>query len=112
MKFEDIRKGIGDIAFEALRADENNYFEAVLTKDNLAELTACLLKLFGPPAWPSKDPVPLQAQDIISDFGGIRNGQTLYLNSDGQAIFFAMLWPWQDMEHTTVKISETRSRDK
>jgi len=41
---------------------------------------------------------------MIEEFGGIRPGQTLYFWNEGKDAVFAMLWPWQDGYHTTVKI--------
>ncbi|MFH1269493.1 MAG: hypothetical protein ABIH75_00350 [Candidatus Omnitrophota bacterium] len=109
MQFDEIRKGIGHVAFDNLRADNDNYFEAVVANGELGELTGCLEKLFGSPAWPSGKPLLSEAQKIIKDFGGIREGQTFYFRNEGRDSAFAMLWPWQDMKHTTVKIAIKKS---
>ncbi|MFA5356874.1 MAG: hypothetical protein WC301_05675 [Candidatus Omnitrophota bacterium] len=105
MRFDEIKKEISGVAFDTLRADNEDYFEAVIENNKIGELTGSLEKVFGPPAWPSEKPIMPDTQGIIDTFGGIREGQTLYLRNDGKYSFFAMLWPWQDMQHTTVKIS-------
>jgi len=104
MQFSVIRKELEGVIFDNLRIDKHNYFEAVIVKNELAKLTASLERLFGSPAWPSQNRLLLQVQEIIKDFGGIRPEQTLYFWSQGKDTVFAMLWPWEDGYHTTVKI--------
>jgi len=104
MQFNEIKKELEGAVFDNLRIDNDNYFEAVIVKDELAKLTVSLERIFGSPAWPSKNQLVPRAQEIIKDFGGIRPGQTLYFWSQGKDIIFAMLWPWGDGYHTTVKI--------
>ncbi len=45
---------------------------------------------------------------ITKEFGGIYRDQTLFLNDMGDASIIAMFWPWEDSEHTTVKIAVFR----
>lgn len=104
MQFDEIRKELEGVVFDNLRIDGHNYFEAVIVKNELAKLTASLQRLFGSPAWPSKNRLLLQAQEITKDFGGIKPGQSLYFWNEGKDAIFAMLWPWQDGLHITVKI--------
>jgi len=104
MQFNEIRKELEGVVFDNLRIDDHNYFEAVVVTNELAKLTASLRRLFGSPAWPSKNRLLLQTQEITKDFGGIRPGQTLYFWSQGKDTVFAMLWPWEDGYRTTVKI--------
>lgn len=104
MQFSEIKKGLEGVVFDTLRIDRDNYFEAVVTNDELVKLTASLQRIFGSPAWPSKDDLLPQVQDIIKDIGGIRAGQTLYFSKEGEETIIAMLWPWQDSYHITLKI--------
>ncbi|MGD0336500.1 MAG: hypothetical protein ABSB18_05305 [Candidatus Omnitrophota bacterium] len=104
MDFNQIRKEVKSLNFEQTRADCENYFEAVLIKKELGKLTNMLESLFGFPAWPSKNKLSSQSQKLISGFGGIMPGQTLYLRSEGKETTFAMLWPWQDGKRVTLKI--------
>ena len=112
MQFSEIRSGLEGIVFDTVRIDSGNYFEAVVVKDELPKLTASLEKIFGPPAWPSKGPLLPAVQGIIKDFGGIRLEQTLYFQNDKEDTLFAMLWPWQDDYHTTVKMGGNTSKDR
>lgn len=104
MQFNEIRKELKSIVFDTLRADSDNYFEAVISNDELAKLTASLKRFFGPPVWPSQNELSFKIQETIKDFGGIKIGQTLYFWNEGNDILFAMLWPWQDDWYTTVRI--------
>ena len=92
------------VLFVSLRSDEESYFEAVFSNDELTKLAPKFEKFFGLPAWPSKKPLPSQVEEIIGEFGGIMPGQTLYFWNEGSDYIVLMLWPWNDAMHTTVKI--------
>ena len=104
MQFNEIRKELESVIFDTLRADSDNYFEAVIVKDELVKLTEILERFFGSTAWPSQNKLSSQIEDAISSFGGIAAGQALYFWNQGSDTVFAMLWPWQDKRHVTVKI--------
>ncbi len=104
MEFNELKKEVKNGVLDALRTDSDHYFEAVVVKEEMAKLKARLEKFLGLPAYPSKDRLLSQIEEAIKDFGGIKPGQTLYFWSEGNDVLFAMLWPWQDGWHTTVKI--------
>jgi len=104
MDFIQLKTQIKNVAFESVRADYEDYFEAVITKEKLDELNLSLERELGVPAWPSKNKLASQVQKAIEEFGGIRAGQTLYWGNQEKISLFAMLWPWQDAEHITLKM--------
>ena len=104
MQFNELIKEIKSAVFDSLRADQENYFEAVVLNTELAKLTAKLENFFGLPLWPSANPLPLKLQQMIEGSGGIQPGQTLYFWNEGGDYILVMLWPWRDAMHTTVKI--------
>jgi hypothetical protein len=104
MKFENIVNDVKKICFDTLRKDTSGYFEAVILKKEIQSLSNCLEKFFGIPLYPSQNSLSFEVQRVIDDFGGITSGQTLYY-SGNKEIVFAMLWPWQDGMHITVKIA-------
>jgi hypothetical protein len=104
MQFEEIKKEVKEIVFDKLRMDCDNQFEAVILKEELAKLIARLEKFFGSPVWPSKNSLSFQIRELIEGFGGVVSGQILYFSKEGSDTIFAMLWPWQDGERTTLKI--------
>ena len=104
MGFSVIREVVKSLEIETLRMDCDNYIEAVVVKEEVAKLNERLKKFFGEPAWPSKDRLTYQVQETINGFGGVMAGQTLYFKNEADGNIFAMLWPWQDGRHTTVKV--------
>lgn len=104
MELKEIREKLEGIKFEEVRADKNTYFEAVVVNNELTTLISKLENIFGSPVWPSKDPLSLDVQGMVKDFGGIRSGQTLYSFEDSSATIIAMLWPWHDEYHITIKV--------
>ena len=104
MQFEEIMNEIKDIAFDAVRAKGQYYFEAVILKDNLPALTEKLEKLFGKQLFPSDKKLAPDAEKTVEAFGGITAEQTLYFLKENDYSYFAMLWPWSDESHTTIKL--------
>ena len=104
MQFSELKAVVKGIGCGQLRADEDNYFETVIIKDKVGEFFCALERFFGPPVWPPENKLPSQIEDVIKKFGGIVTGQTLYFCHQDNNIVFAMLWPWSDEEHITLKI--------
>jgi len=104
MDFIQLKTQIKSVVFETVRADYEDYFEAVITKEKLDELNLSLERGLGAPAWPSKNRLASQVQKAVEEFGGVRAGQTLYWGDQEKFSLFAMLWPWQDAEHITLKM--------
>ena len=102
MRFEQIKKTVKGIGFETAREDNENYLEVVIVKDKLNELLVRLDGLFGP----AQEKPSRQAEEAIRGFGGIMKGQTLYFWHQDSSFIFAMLWPWQDGEHITIKMAQ------
>ena len=92
---------------ETMRMDNENYFEAVIGHARLEETVRALEGIFGVPAWPSDKKLSKDAEILIKSVGCLRKGQTLYLlNNRSGCSVFAMLWPWQDGERVTIKMSK------
>lgn len=106
MEFEKIKAEIENIGLDNKRADNGDYFEAVVKKESIGKIMRFLEGTLGNPVWPSQNKLPRDADKIVKNFGGLRKDQTLFfLNKDGASLF-AMLWPWQDGERITVKIGK------
>ena len=54
MDFNKIREDIKNLKLETLRTDCDNYFEAVIVKEELVRLSERLKVFFGDPAWPAQ----------------------------------------------------------
>ena len=105
MQFEKVKKQIQCVVFNDIRSDEPGYFEAVILKDKLQALTENLEISFGKAAFPSDSGLSVPMEQAVSEFGGIREGQTLYFWGTDHDCIFAMLWPWQDQQHITLKLA-------
>lgn len=104
MRFRQIKEEIKRVGLKDTDTDCDNLFEGIVRKEKVGKVTRKLEDFFGEPAWPSKSRLSLQMENLIKQYGGIMQGQTLYLSSKQNEVVFAMLWPWKDGEHTTVKI--------
>ena len=104
MEFEALKREVKSLNLEELRKENINYFEAVILKPELAKLEKSLEKFLGVPVWPAQNTLSPDMRKAVDEFGGILPGQTLYLSIQEKDAVSVMLWPWQDGEHTTVKI--------
>ncbi|MFH0913430.1 MAG: hypothetical protein V1884_04025 [Candidatus Omnitrophota bacterium] len=111
MEFDEIRKEVKNSIFDTLRTDEDNYFEAVVVRDELTKLKERLEKFLGRSIYPSSDKLPPHIEKQIKEFGGIKAGQTLYFHGEGEKDVFVMLWPWQDGYHVTIKIIQKQDKE-
>lgn len=106
MEFDKIKIEIKKIEPETTRMDNENYFEAVVGKSRLEGVIQVLESIFGAPAWPSEKKLLKNIEKLVKNMGGLREGQTLYLLDKEECSAFVMLWPWQDGERVTIKISK------
>ena len=104
MDFSSLRKDIKSLNIDSLRTDADNFFEAVVFKQEMDKLNTQLKSFLGEPVYPSQGRLNRIVQETVDGFGGIMPGQTLYYKDSGSNRTFAMLWPWKDGERTTVKI--------
>jgi hypothetical protein len=106
MEFDKIKARIKNLELETTRMDNENYFEAVIGHARLEGMVRTLEEIFGAPAWPSDKKLSKDTERLVKNVGGLRKGQTLYLLDAGESSAFAMLWPWQDGERITIKMSK------
>ena len=107
MEFDEIKAEVKKVELDMTRMDNENYFEAVIGKARLEGVVRVLEGIFGAPAWPSDKKLLKDTEKLIKSVGCLRKGQTLYLlNNRSGCSVFAMLWPWQDGERVTIKMSK------
>jgi hypothetical protein len=104
MAFNNLKKQIKLTTFDAVRRDEEDYFEAVFFKQDMAKVSARLSEGLGETVYPGSKPLEKKIESLISEHGGIQKGQSLYLKEFDGFIMLAMFWPWQDGEHITLKL--------
>lgn len=84
--------------------DQGEYGELVFFTDDLIDWETVLYRNFGPPIKKPQEPVTRELMELTGLFGELFDHQTLYVRKDPQLLVLAMLWPWQDKIHTTLKL--------
>lgn len=104
MVFDELKQKLVTFQYSEKRADSGQYFEGVIESAQRQNLCDCLEEFLGKPVWPSNDDPPDHVEKAIKDFGGLWENQMLYFSGDSTRAVFAMLWPWSDGKHITVKV--------
>jgi len=104
IRFNELKEEVKAVGFDTLRTEREDYLELVVTIDKLGALHIKLESLLGPAIWPSQRRLEAILEEGLKGFGGIMPGQALYYKRQQQEIFFVMLWPWKDGQHTTIKV--------
>ncbi|MCK9573893.1 MAG: hypothetical protein M0R20_05820 [Candidatus Omnitrophica bacterium] len=110
MTLQNIIDKLTSINIAEKRTISEEYGEIVLLNKDLSTLNKIFADIFGEPekkqgVKPSKDILLL-----TKDYGGIWENQTLFKKDNGENIIIAMLWPWQDNIHTTLKMAAIRNK--
>ena len=104
IEFDDIRETLKSISFDSTRIDCDNFFEGVIVANEVKKLTDRLERFLGEPVWPSKNRLSFAVQAAVESYGGLMPGQTLYYAGQDSNAVLAMVWPWRDGKHTTIKV--------
>ena len=112
MTFQDFLVEIQTIKLEESRAQTEDYFEAVISKEGLDPLRKILTAYFGPPLKPEGDSPSGEASRNAKLYGGIRKDQTMYFRRDEGVCECALLWPWGSGTRITVKIIQSKNSDR
>jgi hypothetical protein len=83
---------------------EDDYVEIVFYSKEIEEWHKILIDIFGPPIKPAGIKSTEEHLRLTEEYGGIYTNQTLYKKEFGEYTLIAMLWPWQDDVHTTLKM--------
>jgi hypothetical protein len=82
------------------------YFEAVITLEELDALNSLLREHLGPATKVSGKEVyfPTRIQELVDSLGGLRIEQSFFFRQDGMQVIYAAIWPWQsDPNRITLK---------
>ncbi len=104
MNFSELLDALQELKYEERRTREENYFEAVISKENLEPLSALLKDYFGAPVKPAGRPPSWSDSLTARPYGGIRQDQTLYLVKKETGMEIVLLWPWGNGMLVTVKV--------
>ena len=87
------------------REATDNYYEAVFSTKDTDQWNNALSEILGPAVKPAGTKPNKEDQRLTRQLGGIYENQTLFKKEFDSSIIIAMFWPWQDGEHTTLKIA-------
>jgi len=81
------------------------YSELVFYSKDLEQWNEVFAGIFGPAAKPAGvKPAKVDAR-LTEAYGGIFANQTLFKKEEDAVVAIAMLWPWQDGAHVTLKMA-------
>ncbi|MFH1800804.1 MAG: hypothetical protein ABH891_08205 [Candidatus Omnitrophota bacterium] len=109
MTFLDFLAEVQTLRIEELRAQSEEYFEAVISKADLDPLHKILTAYFGPPLKREGQSPSGEANQRAKPHGGIRKDQTMYFRQAGDHAECALLWPWGNGIRITVKIIQSKN---
>lgn len=89
------------------RVVEPEYVELVYFSKDKSTWEKTLENLFGPPIKPAGVLATKETRQKAESYGGLYENQTLYWSKTSTGEFIAMLWPWGDQEHITLKVAQS-----
>ena len=102
---QEILERCKDLKVFEKRTVSDEYAELVFCNEDMEKLNKILTDVLGPAIKP-KDMQPTDEHlQLTEDYGGGRANQTLFKKERDGALVIAMLWPWSDEEHTTLKVA-------
>ncbi len=104
MNFVDLQQEAKKIKRLELRAEEANYLELVIAKNELGAMENALGQYFGLPIKPIDQQPSHEADALSGPHGGIQSNQIMYCLKSSEGVVLAFLWPWGSGQAITVKI--------
>lgn len=104
MKLSDIYLQFDPLEISDRRYLMEDYLELVFLRQDFGTWDNLLTEILGPVASPFDADPSKDHLEITKAFGGVRKGQALYQKDFGDYIIIAMLWPWQNGTHITLKM--------
>ena len=103
--WKDVSQKGSDLKIYQQREISEDGCEIVFFSRDTEQWNAVLSDVLGPVTKPAGAKPSGQDAKLTKPFGGIWADQTLYSKEIEQGTVIAMLWPWQNNEQTTLKIT-------
>ncbi|MFZ7127900.1 MAG: hypothetical protein ACOWWM_17220 [Desulfobacterales bacterium] len=84
--------------------DQGEYGEIVFYSEDMSQWDNVLQRHFGAPLKSTHTPVTEELMLMTEPFGEIFDHQALFFRQEENVRIMAMLWPWRDSIHTTLKL--------
>jgi hypothetical protein len=104
MDLKEIVGKFSGLNIEEIRSSSEESQELVFTNERIEEWNKIFEEILGPPLKPKGVKPTKEDTQITADYGGIFANQTLYKKEFADTTVVAMLWPWQDSVHITLKM--------
>ena len=104
MNFTELKEQLKQSSLDQIRIDSHQAFECVFQTTQLEHIHQVLHKYFGAPLKPAGKGPSQEAKKYASNYGGIRNDQTLYWAEKNEQSCLGMIWPWNDKTLATLKL--------
>ncbi len=105
MKLKEIIDRFGNLSVYQKRSADDNYCELVFETKDTDKWEGILTDILGSAIKPPKTNLTGEDRFFADKHGGVQSDQTFFRKEIDGSCFIAMLWPWQDREHTTLKIA-------
>ena len=87
------------------RHQDETYCELVFYNREIDAWHTVFSEALGPPVKPAGQEPTKEVLRLTQAYGGIRTRQTLFVREFEDVTVVAMFWPWEDDEHTTLKMA-------
>ena len=87
------------------RKTSATYREIVFFNKDVKKWNRILSGKLGAPIKSKWNGYDKSLERLTRKFGGIRKGQTVYIKVYDDFSIVAMIWPWKDKQHSTLKLS-------
>lgn len=105
MTAKDIIAKCSNLDISEQRSTAEDYSELVFFNKEQEEWNRILTEILGEAKKPAgKDPSE-EDDSLTEEYGGIFTNQTLFQKDFDTVTVIAMVWPWQDGVHTTLKVA-------
>jgi hypothetical protein len=105
MTLREIIERCKKLGVDEERCKSDKYSELVFYKKDIDEWYKIFADVLGPEVKPAGEKPKREHLHLTKDYGGIWAGQTLFRKEFEDGTVIAMIWPWEDGIHATLKMA-------
>ncbi len=102
---QEILKAIEGLPVDEKRAAQSEYLELVFMAGDMARWDEKIASVLGAAVKPQGQKPSKDDEAITGNYGGIGQDQVLYRKDANGGTCVAMMWPWRDGDHVTLKVA-------
>ena len=102
---KEIMEKFGKLGICEKRSITDKYVELIFYMEELREWEIMLAAILGPPLKPAGTRPSMAHRRMTKNYGKITTDQVLFFKNFGNVVMIAMLWPWKDGAHVTLKMA-------